>query len=373
MNAWHIGDPELEPIVDKVLSGRRLTLEDGLVLYRTPDLLTVARLADRVNRKFNGDRAYFIENMYINPTNICEANCAFCGFKRNPGENGAYTMYPEDVLQYVAERMNPNIREFHIVGGHNHLEPFDYYLNIVRTLKEHYPHVTIKAYTAAEIVFFSKISGRSIEDVLRALIDAGLETLPGGGAEILSERYRLKMSPDKATTEEWLNVHRTAHRLGLKTHATMLYGSPIETLEERLTHMILIRELQDETNGFLVFIPLAMQPRSVTASIKKRTSAYDDLRTIAVSRLMLDNIPHIKSYWINIGTQLAQLSLTFGASDLHGTLVEERISHAVGALTQAGLTRDELVWLIQGAGKIPVERDTFYNVVRVYDPAPARA
>lgn len=368
MRDWAVLDPALEPIIDKVLAGRRLSVEDGLVLYRSPDLLTVGRLADLVNRRLNGDYAYFIENMYINPTNVCEASCAFCGFQRKPGEEGAYTMMPEDVLQYVRERMNPNIREFHIVGGHNPLVPFDYYVDIVRTLKTHYPSVTIKAYTAAEIVFFSKLSGRPVEDVLKILIDAGLETLPGGGAEILSERYRRKMSPDKATVDEWLSVHRTAHRLGLKTHATMLYGSPIETLEERLEHMRLIRELQDETGGFLVFIPLAMQPRSVTAGIKKRTSAFDDLRTIAVARLMLDNVPHIKSYWINIGTQLAQLSLTFGASDLHGTLVEERISHAVGALTQTALTRDELVWLIQGAGKIPVERDTFYNVIRIYGP-----
>ncbi|MDY0323589.1 MAG: aminofutalosine synthase MqnE [Candidatus Carbobacillus sp.] len=359
-------DTSLDPIIDKVMNGERLNLEDGLTLYASEDLLTIGQLADYVNKQKNGNKVYFIENMYINPTNICEANCAFCGFKRKPGQDGAYTMYPEDVLAYVKERMTPGIREFHIVGGHNHLEPFDYYVETVRILKQHYPHITIKAYTGAEIVFFSKISGKSIREVLEILIDAGLATLPGGGAEILSERYRLKMSPDKASTEEWLEVHRTAHQLGLKTHATMLYGS-IETYTERLEHMLHIRNLQDETGGFLVFIPLAMQPRSVTASIKKRTSAYDDLRTIAISRLMIDNVPHIKSYWINIGTQLTQLSLTFGASDVHGTLVEERISHAVGALTQSALTRDELIWLIQGAGKIPVERDTFYHEIRVYE------
>ncbi|CCQ97914.1 conserved hypothetical protein [[Clostridium] ultunense Esp] len=323
-------------------------------------------MADAVNRRFNGDDVYFIENMYINPTNICEANCAFCGFKRKRGEDGAYTMYPEDVLRYVEERITPTTREFHIVGGHNPHEPFSYYVDTLRILKEHYPEITIKAYTAAEIQFFSKISGLSVEDVLKELIAVGLETLPGGGAEILSENYRRKLSPDKATTEEWLEVHRTAHRLGMKTHATMLYGL-IESLEERLTHMILLRELQDETNGFLVFIPLAVQPKSINAGIKKRTSAFDDLRTIAISRLMLDNFPHIKSYWINIGTQLTQLSMTFGASDIHGTLVEERISHSAGALTQSALTRDELIWLIQGAGKRPVERDTFYRRIRVYE------
>jgi aminodeoxyfutalosine synthase len=202
--------------------------------------------------------------------------------------------------------------------------------------------------------------------VLKELIDAGLDTLPGGGAEILTERYRAKMSPDKASTDQWLECHRIAHSLGLKTHVTMLYGT-IETLEERLIHMIRVRELQDETGGFLVFIPLAVQPRKKSASIKKRTSAIDDLKTIAISRLMLDNFPHIKSYWINIGTQLTQLSMHYGASDIHGTLVEERISHSVGALTQTALTRDELVWLIKGANRIPVERDTFYNEIKVYE------
>ncbi|TCS83121.1 aminofutalosine synthase MqnE [Tepidibacillus fermentans] len=359
-------DPTLAPIVEKVRNGERLTLEDGLKLYESPDLLTIGQLANEVNQKKNGDYVYFTQNMYINPTNVCEAHCKFCGFRRDPGEEGAYTMGMEDLLRYVEERFNPNIREFHITGGHNHTVGFDYYVDIVKTLKKHYPDVTIKAYTAAEIVFFSEKTGKSIEEILNILIDAGLQTMPGGGAEILSERYRLLMSPEKATTQQWLDVHEAAHRLGLKTHATMLYGS-IETLEERLMHMIHVRELQDKTNGFYVFIPLAVQPKKATASIKMRTSAFDDLKTIAISRLMLDNVDHIKAYFINIGTQLTQLALTFGASDVHGTLVEERISHAAGALTQVGLTRDELVWLIKGANKIPVERDTFYNKIKIYE------
>jgi aminodeoxyfutalosine synthase len=357
---------ELQPIIEKVRNGERLTLEDGLTLYRSSDLLTIGQLANEVNLKHNGKNVYFIQNMYINPTNVCEAKCAFCGFRRDPGADGAYTMSAEEVLEYVGERYTEGIREFHIVGGHNHTVEFDYYLDIIATLKKHYPHVTIKAYTAAEIEFFTRLTGRSVEEVLKELIDAGLDTLPGGGAEILTERYRLKMSPDKASTDQWLEVHRIAHSLGLKTHATMLYGS-IETHEERLIHMLRLRELQDETGGFMVFIPLAMQPRSVTASIKRRTSAMDDIKTIAISRLMLDNFPHIKAYFINIGTQLAQLSTHYGASDLHGTLVEERISHAAGALTQTALTKDELIWLIKGADRIPVERDTFYNVVQVYE------
>ena len=360
-----IADPRLVPIAEKVERGERLTKEDGLTLYESPDLLTIGRLADMVNRRKNGDRVYFIENMYINPTNVCEARCRFCGFRRDPGADGAYTMSPDEVLAYVAQRFNPNIREFHIVGGHNHTVPFDYYLDVVRALKRHYPQVTIKAYTAAEVVFFAKLAGLTVEEVLIELRKAGVETLPGGGAEILTERYRQKMAPDKASVEEWLNVHRIAHQMGMKTHATMLYGS-IETLEERIEHMLRIRELQDETSGFLVFIPLACQPMKPTASIMRRTSAFDDIKTIAISRLMLDNVDHIKAYFINIGTQLTQLALTFGADDVHGTLVEERISHAAGALTQTALTREELIWLIKGAHKTPVERDTFYNVVRVY-------
>jgi len=358
-------DQDLQKISEKVTNGERLTIEDGLKLYETTDLLTIAQLANQVNERKNGKNVYFIENMYINPTNVCEASCTFCGFKRKPGEEGAYTMDEEELLKYVADRWNDNIREFHIVGGHNTEVPFDYYLDTIRVLKKHYPQCTIKAYTGAEVEFFARISGLTMKEVLEELIKAGLDTLPGGGAEILTERYRAKMSPDKASTDEWLEVHELAHGLGLKTHATMLYGS-IETKEERLIHMDRLRQLQDKTNGFMVFIPLAMQPKSTGAGIKRRTSAYDDLRTIAISRLMLDNFDHIKAYWINIGPQLTQMALSFGSSDIHGTLIEERISHSAGALTSQGLTREELIYLIKGADKKPVERDTFYNVIKKY-------
>jgi aminodeoxyfutalosine synthase len=355
----------MQEIAEKVSHGERLTIEDGLFLYETDDLLGVAQLANQVNLRKNGNRVYFIENLYINPTNVCEATCSFCGFKRKPGEEGAYTMDDAKLLEYVEKRWNDNIREFHIVGGHNHEVPFDYYLNTIRTLKAKYPQVTVKAYTGAEIEFFSRIAGISMKEVLEELIKAGLDTMPGGGAEILTERYRLKMSPDKASTDQWLEAHEIAHGLGLRTHATMLYGS-IETKEERLIHMDRLRQLQDRTNGFMVFIPLAMQPRSATMGLQRRTSAFDDMRTIAISRLMLDNFDHVKAYWINIGVQLTQMALTFGSSDIHGTLIEERISHAVGALTSSGITRKELVHLIKTANKIPVERDTFYNVIKEY-------
>ncbi len=352
-------------ISEKVEHGERLSLEDGLFLYESDDLLSIGQLANKVNMRKNGKKVYFIENMSVYFTNVCEAHCAFCHFRRDEGEEGAYTLSPEEAIAYIEKHYHPGMREFHITGGHNPNVPFEYYVNSIRALKQRFPDVMIKAYTAAEIEFFSRISGLSYEEVLLTLREAGLATLTGGGAEILSERYRKKMGVGKATTEQWLEVQRTAHRLGFKTHATMLYGS-IETLEERLQHMIYLRELQDETNGFMVFIPNSVQPASIHASIKRRVSAFDDLKTIAISRLMLDNIQHIKAYFINLGTQLAQLAFTFGASDAHGTIVQERISHSAGALSPEGLTRDELIWLIKGANRIPVERDTFYNEIKVY-------
>ncbi|MFC5702914.1 aminofutalosine synthase MqnE [Cohnella faecalis] len=353
-------------IADKVRNGERLSFEDGVFLYRSDDLLTIGQLANEVNLRKNGKKVYFIENMSLYFTNVCEAHCAFCNFRKNPEDEGAYTLSPEEMIAYVDQHIHPGVREFHIVGGHNVNVPFDYYVESIRALKIKYPQVTIKAYTAAEIDFFSRISGLGYAEVLKTLIDAGLETLTGGGAEILSDEYRKKMRVDKASLDQYLEVHRTAHRLGLRTHTTMLYGS-VESIEQRVQHMIHIRELQDETNGFQVFIPLSMQPISPKASIRRRNSAYDDLKAIAISRLMLDNVQHIKAYFINIGTQLTQIALTMGASDAHGTIVRERISHAAGALTPAGITREDLIWLIKGAGRIPVERDTFYNEVQTFE------
>jgi len=356
----------MEEIAEKVRNGVRLSFEDGVFLYRSDDLLTIGQLANEVNLRKNGKKVYFIENMSLYFTNVCEAHCAFCGFRKDQGEEGAYTLTPEQMIEYVEQHIHPGVREFHIVGGHNPHVPFEYYVESIRALKQKYPHVTIKAYTAAEIDFFSRLSGLSYRQVLETLIDAGLETLTGGGAEILSEQYRTKMRVEKANIEQYLEVHRQAHKLGLKTHTTMLYGS-VESVEERVQHMLHIRELQDETNGFLVFIPLSMQPKNPNAGIRRRNSAFEDLKAIAISRLMLDNIPHIKAYFINIGTQLTQIALTMGASDAHGTIVRERISHSAGALTPAGITREDLIWLIKGAGRIPVERDTFYNEIQVYD------
>jgi len=359
-------DRRMDEIVDKVMSGKRLSFEDGVFLYKSDDILTIGQLADVVNQRKNGKKVYFIENMSLYFTNVCEAHCSFCHFRRDPDEEGAYTLTPEQMFEYIDQHIHPGVREFHITGGHNPNVPFEYYVECIRALKKRYPSVTIKAYTGAEIDFFSRISGLSYREVLERLIDAGLETLTGGGAEILSAEYRKKMRVEKAGVEQYLEVHRTAHKLGLKTHTTMLYG-PVESVEERVQHMLYLRELQDETGGFLVFIPLSMQPASPNASIRRRNSAIEDLKAIAIGRLMLDNFPHVKAYFINIGTQLTQVALTMGASDAHGTIVRERISHSAGALTPAGITREDLIWLIKGAGRIPVERDTFYNEIRVYD------
>ncbi|MFD3260336.1 aminofutalosine synthase MqnE [Paenibacillus lentus] len=359
-------DSKMADIVAKVRQGERLSLEDGVYLYESDDLLTIGQLANEVNLKKNGHKVYFIENMSLYFTNVCESYCAFCNFRKDQGEEGSYTLSGEEMVAYVEQHIHPGIREFHIVGGHNNHVPFQYYVDSLKALNDRFPEVTLKAYTAAEIEFFTRISGLSTRDVLIELQKAGLQSLTGGGAEILSDQYRQKMKVDKANVDQYLDVHRTAHQLGMKTHTTMLYGA-IESHEDRIRHMLQIRDLQDETNGFMVFIPLSMQPRNKNASITRRNSAYEDLKTIAISRLMLDNIQHIKAYFINIGVQLTQVALTFGASDVHGTIIKERISHAAGALTPEGLTRKELIWLIQGAGRIPVERDTFYNEIKIYE------
>ncbi|SFF30627.1 aminodeoxyfutalosine synthase [Paenibacillus algorifonticola] len=356
----------MQEIIDKVRNGQRLTLEDGVFLYESDDLLTIGQLANEANLRKNGNKVYFIENMSLYFTNVCEAHCAFCNFRKDEGEAGSYTLTGEQMIEYVEQHIHPGVREFHIVGGHNQHVPFQYYVDSLKALHKQYPDVTLKAYTAAEIDFFSRISGLTYKEVLQELMNAGLKSLTGGGAEILSDQYRKKMRVTKADVSQYLDVHRTAHNLGLKTHTTMLYGS-IESKEDRVRHMIQIRELQDETNGFLVFIPLSMQPINPKAGIRRRNSAFEDLKTIAISRLMLDNFQHIKAYFINIGTQLTQVALTMGASDAHGTIVKERISHAAGALTPEGITREDLIWLIKGAGRVPVERDTFYNEVKIYE------
>lgn len=363
-------DPRFSAITDKVRAGVPLDGDDGAFLYRYRDLLAVGALANEVRERLHGDNTYFNVNLHINPTNVCEADCKFCSFARlTPDMPQAYTMSVEQVRKKLEERAGQPITEVHIVNGlHPGLE-FSYYTEILRALKAVRPDVHLKAYTAAEIHYFAEKYGMTYEQVLRALIDAGLGSLPGGGAEIFAERVRRKICRDKATADQWLEVHRTAHRLGLRTNCTMLYGT-VETLEERIDHMLRLRALQDETGGFQTFIPLAFHNDGNDFQKLPEPTGVDDLRTYAVARLMMHNIPHIKAYWVMIGVKTAQIALSFGVDDIDGTVQEEKIYHMAGAETPMALTRTELVRLIREAGRTAVERDTLYNVRWIDDGAP---
>ena len=348
-------------IADKVRNGVDLDLDDGVFLYRYPDLLAVGALANEQRERLNGDDTFFNVNFHINPTNVCEADCKFCSFARlTPESPAAYTMSLDQVRQKLVDRIDQPVTEIHIVNGLHGGLPFEYYKDCLRVLKALRPDVHLKAYTAVEIHYFAEKFGMSYEQVLRELIDAGLGSLPGGGAEIFAERVRHKMCKDKATAEQWLEVHRTAHRLGLRSNCTMLYGT-IETLEERVDHMLRLRALQAETGGFQTFIPLAFHHEGNDFERLPEPTGVDNLRTYAVGRLMLSNIAHIKAYWIMIGVKIAQVSLSFGVDDLDGTVQEEKIYHMAGAETPQAMTRTDLVRLIREAGRTAVERDTLYN------------
>jgi len=375
-------DPQLVPIAAKVECGERLTREDGLALFASADLLTVGRLADLANRRKNRDRVYFAANQHINPTNVCvlRNTCVFCSFARMPKEDGAYTRSLEEVFAEAdAARENPT-REFHIVGGLHPKLALSYYLDMFRGLKQRHPNVMIKALTAVEVAHLARIEGMTTRDVLQAMKDAGVSTLPGGGAEVFSPAARATIADRKLSGAEWLAVHREAHSLGLPSNCTMLYGH-VETLEDRVDHLLALRALQDETGGFLTYIPLAYHPdhnelgetlgRTGTA-----TTGFDDLKNIAVGRLLLDNIPHVKTHWPMVTPFISQVALTFGCDDLEGTVVFERVYHEAGAPTPMWLSYDEIVTLIRGAGKEPVERDSLYETVRTfegYEPKPQAA
>lgn len=365
-----MSDNRFANIADKVRAGVPLDAEDGVHLYRHRDLLAVGALANEVRERLHGDRTYFNVNLHINPTNVCEADCKFCSFARlTPDMPQAYTMSIAQVRGKLEERATQPITEVHVVNGlHPGLE-FSYYTDVLRALKEVRPDVHLKAYTAVEIHYFAEKYGMSYEQVLRAFIDAGLGSLPGGGAEIFAERVRRKICRDKASADQWLEVHRTAHRLGLRTNCTMLYGT-VETLEERIDHMLRLRALQAETGGFQTFIPLAFHNDGNDFQKLPEPTGVDDLRTYAVARLMLHNIPHIKAYWVMIGVKTAQIALSFGVDDIDGTVQEEKIYHMAGADTPMAMTRSELVRLIREAGRTAVERDTLYNVRWTDDGAP---
>lgn len=362
-------DPKLEPIIDKVLAGTRLSFAEGMTLFHTPDVPSVCYLADVVRQRKVGDAAYFVHSLRLSQTNICYVGCTFCGFQRKFDEDGVWDMDLQDVWDYVAEHHHPDLTEIHIASGHHPKRPWQYYLDLVAGLTER--GYQVKAWTAAEIHHFTKITRprKSYAEVLQELKDAGLVAMPGGGAEVFAERVRKQIARAKVKAEGWLEVHRTAHQLGIRTNATMLYGH-IETLEERLDHMMRLRELQDETGGFFSFIPLAFQPdnNQLAREINKSefTTGVDDLRNLAVSRIMLDNFPHIKGYWIMITPELAQISLAVGVSDIDGTIKDERIAHASGAITQKGMTEARLVNLIKDAGRQPIRRDALYNRLKIF-------
>jgi aminodeoxyfutalosine synthase len=357
-----IRDRNLMPVWEKIQRGERLTLEDGLRAYTSGDLIGLGAMAHAVQKEKSGDAVYFVLNQKIEPTNVCVLACKFCDFAARKGDPHAYEMTVGEILG----KLTPEIREVHITGGMPPDWPWERYLEIVRTVHDRLPEADIKAFTAVEIDFFHKKFRMPVEEVLRQLQSAGLRTMPGGGAEVFSERVRRLLFNQKIGAKTWLDIHRTAHRLGIPTNSTLLYGH-IETLEERLIHMIRLREVQDETGGFLTFIPLAFQPGETGIKPAHRfTSAADDLRTIALSRLMLDNIPHIKAYWVMLTEEVASVALNFGADDMDGTVGGEKIAHDAGAVSPMTLAKERIIGLIRDAGKIPVERDAYYNPLHVH-------
>ncbi|HEX4514116.1 MAG TPA: aminofutalosine synthase MqnE [Polyangiaceae bacterium] len=354
----------IDSIAKKVRNGERLSFEDGVALFCEPDLLALGALANEVREKRHGDRTYFNKNMRIEVTNVCVASCLFCSFaKLEEGAPGSHTMRLEEAWRELEQRMDNPPSEVHIVNGLHPGLPFSYYEDLLRGFKRIKPDVHMKCFTAVEIHFFAKHYGMTYEEVLGKLRAAGLDSLPGGGAEIFHPDVRRRISGDKATGDEYLEVHRVAHRMDMRTNATMLYGH-VETFEHRVDHLLRLRGLQDETRGLQAFIPLAFHPDGNGMKNLPAPTAVDDLRTIAVSRLMLDNVDHIKAYWVSSGPDVAQIALRFGADDLDGTIVHETIYHAAGSGVPQGLREDELIRLIREAGRIPIERDTLYNVVR---------
>jgi len=355
-------DPLLEPIAGKVQAGDRLDTADGLTLYRSKDVLAVGWLANYVRERMHGDITYFNVNRHINPTNVCVAACKLCAFGRKKGDPAGYTMALEEAWQTAASGYSEAVTEFHIVGGLHPDLPLEYFLDLVRGLKQRFPKVHIKAFTMVEVAYLARRAKLSIEDTLIKMREAGVDSMPGGGAEIFASRVRSIICDHKIDGSEWLDTARLAHKLGFKSNATMLYGH-IENDEDRVDHLLKLREVQDETGGFQTFIPLAFHPENTPLDHLPVTTGLTDIRQIAVSRLLLDNFPHIKAYWQMMTPKIAQISLRFGADDIDGTVVEEKIYHDAGATTPQGLQRRGLIRLITEAGREPIERDTLYRSV----------
>lgn len=361
-HSLQINDQRLAPIADKVLSGQQLSFEDGVTLYSTSDILAVGWLANWVREKLHGNLTFFNVNRHINPTNVCVAACRLCAFGRKKGTEGSYTMALEQAWEAAASGYSEAVTEFHIVGGLHPDLPLEYFLDLVRGLKERFPQVHIKAFTMVEVAFLARRAKLSIEETLIRLREAGVDSLPGGGAEIFADRVRHIICDHKIDGDEWLETARIAHRLGFRSNATMLYGH-IENDEDRVDHLLRLRALQQETGGFQTFIPLAFHPDNTPLDHLPRTTGLTDIRQIAVSRLLLDNFAHIKAYWQMLTPKIAQIALRFGADDLDGTVIEEKIYHDAGATTPQGMQRKELVRLITEAGRVAVERDTLYRPV----------
>ncbi len=368
-----ITDVRLRPVAEKVRSGERLDAADGALLFSTPDLLGVGVMADARNRQLHGDRVTFAANQHINPTNVCylRTTCVFCSFARLPKEGGAYRYSLEQVWEEARGADAGFTREWHIVGGLDMHAGLDYYAAIFRGLKARYPHVHIKALTAVEIAHIARIEKLPVREVLVRLREAGLDTLPGGGAEVFGRGVRMEIAAKKLAAEDWIAVHRTAHELGIRSNCTMLYGH-VETIEDRIEHLTMLRSLQDETGGFLAYIPLAYHPDNNELGIElgrqgSATTGYDDLRNLAAGRLFLDNFEHVKTHWIMVTPFLSQTALSFGVNDLEGTVVREKIYHEAGAHTAQGMSLDDILSLIRAAGKTPAERDSFYKILRVFD------
>ena len=369
----HITDQRIEAIAAKVLAGERLSAEDGLTLYESSDLLAIGWLANHVREKRHGNLCYYNINRHINPTNVCGAHCRLCAFGRDKDADGAYSYSLGEIWERAGQGVAEGATEFHIVGGLHPDLPFSFYLDMIRGLKQRFPQVHLKAFTMVEVGFYARISKLSVRDTLLAMKDAGVDSLPGGGAEIFNPRVRKIICDHKTSGRMWLDIARTAHEIGLRSNATMLYGH-IETPEERVEHLLLLRDLQDRTKGFQTFIPLAFHPDNTALAHLPKPTGFDDLKTIAISRLLLDNFEHIKAYWIMLTPKIAQIALRFGADDIDGTVIEEKIYHDAGATTPQHMTRAGLERLIRDAGRVPFERDTMYNPVdRSKMPLPAAA
>ena len=364
------GISTLETVREKVEANERLDFEDGLVLMESDDVLALGELADLARRVRGGtDEVYFVQNLYLNQTNVCRVKCKFCAFARTAKQEGAYTITPEELVEdALRQRELTGFTEIHMVNGENPHVLFDFYVDTIRALKQAMPDVHLKCFTASEIHHMTKLSGLTHEEVLVELKEAGLGSLPGGGAEIFADRVRRLVAPGKEHPDYWFHTHDTAHRLGIPTHCTLLYGH-VETYEERIDHLLRLRDQQDKTGGFLAFIPLAFHPENTVFERRgfRHTTGADDLKMIAVSRLMLDNIANVKAYWIMMGMPLAAIALHFGANDVQGTVVRETIFHAAGAVTETEQKIEELVRFVSKAGRIPVQRDTLYNELRRFD------